>query len=125
MGDIMDTETKLPQTPETTAARTGVSGSRIRAWRATVVLVVALAISMALVAKFPNLRGNLGYLALVALTPLLVGAVIGLSRPVLGRSLPSGVTLTLWFSLALCLVLDFGFFVLVGFIRTEVQDSAP
>lgn len=88
-------------------------------------LAAVVVVAVAFVLRYPNVRTAPGYLALVVVTPLLFGVVFALSRSVLGRQVPSAISNALRSALALTLMLDFGFFVIVGFIRTEARDSAP
>ncbi len=89
------------------------------------VLLVALAIALGIVIKFPNLNDTVGYLALAVATPILGGFTLAFWRPVLGRKIPTALTVALRTALAAVVLLDLGFFVLVGFIRTEANDTAP
>jgi hypothetical protein len=126
MEDVVNPETRPPQSAASDAvARTETRGPRVHAWRAAIAFVVALIVAVGLVVKFPNLTGKPGYLALVALTPLLTGAAVALSRPVLGRGIPGAVSLILRFALVLSVALDLFFFVVVGLIQTKANDTAP
>jgi electron transfer DM13 len=106
-------------------ARQGARDSRAHPRRAAGVVLAAVVVAVAFVLRYPNVRTAPGYLALVVVTPLLFGVVLALSRPVLGRQVPSAISIALRSALALILMLDFGFFVIVGFIRTEAHDTAP
>jgi Electron transfer DM13 len=66
----------------------------------------AALVAAGLVARFPNLRGQPAYLALVVLTPLLLGATAALVLSGLRRRIPRFASLALGGALALVMILD-------------------
>lgn len=93
-------------------------------------LVVTLAVMLALLLRFPNLRGHPGYLALAMLTPLLAGMSVALRyaypRDRVPRDrVPRAASLGLRAALVAVVVLDAIFFVSPIFIQTTAHESAP
>lgn len=89
------------------------------------IVIGALAVMLALLVRFPNLRGHPGYLTLAMLTPLLAGVSIALTRSRLRARLPRAASLGLHAALAVVLVLDVIFFVSPIFIQTTAHETAP
>lgn len=90
------------------------------------ILVASLMTAVGVVVVFPNLRGNLGFLALAILTPPLAGLSIAVTRSGLRYVLPRPLLLGVRGALALIVVLDLVVFALPMFTgATVAHDAAP
>ena len=91
-----------------------------------IVLAGSAFVAVGLIIKFPNLRDNPAYLALVVLTPLLLGCAIAFFVSGLRRSVPRTFSVSLVGTLAVVMILDLiafaGPLVIAG---PQGRDSAP
>lgn len=90
------------------------------------IVALGAVVALALVVFLPNLRSAPGYLALTVLTPLLIGASVGLTRSGLRSRVPGALRIGLRAALLVVVLLDLLAFVLPFFTSGgTAHDRAP